>query len=407
MSKRNYPVGVYEKDGYLWVYVYDGSLKKNGKGRGGKQYATHLKANPENIPKAIEFRERKKEEIKYKKADYDAEMTLPELITRYMESKKNNADTTLSKLSYHANKLSSYFGEIKVRKIQVKDLEDFYSYLATKGNEGCGHKGEGLSKRTLTDVKKFVDSLFRLAVRKKVIDADKNPAEEAKIDESKITLFRRSSTDGYFNFEQAKYFLNLVKGTDLYIPYYCIIVFGLRREEMIGLKWSAVDFRVNHTLSVESTITRGSKVNHRDTAKTEGSQNFTYPFPLDDLQCSMFQQEFERQKEFRSAFGKKYIDNDYIFKNPDGSLHDPSYLTKQFRKILNSHPELPQKVTLHGLRKTTASILIVEQKKDIKSVQTWMRHDEVETTLRLYTQIQKEQANKETGKELASLFPAN
>ncbi len=53
----------------------------------------------------------------------------------------------------------------------------------------------------------------------------------------------KNSDDEFFSYEEAQLFLFMVKDHEMYELFYITIFFGLRREEIPGLRWSAIDFR--------------------------------------------------------------------------------------------------------------------------------------------------------------------
>ena len=68
-------------------------------------------------------------------------------------------------------------------------------------------------------------------------------------------------------------------------------------------------------------------------------------------------------------------------------------------------PDLPQDITFHGLRSSCVSIL-VHQGMDVKSIQKWVGHADLDTTLRIYAKVKDKESKKEvsdTMKELIQL----
>ena len=106
----------------------------------------------------------------------------------------------------------------------------------------------------------------------------------------------------------------------------------------------------------------------------------------------------------RKVCGKGYVDTDYIFKNADGSLYYPDTITRTFRKIVKSNPELPQNVTLHGLR-TSGISLLVHKGYDIKSIQKWAGHADIDTTLKIYAKIKDQEAKQELLEGMSDILP--
>ncbi len=142
---------------------------------------------------------------------------------------------------------------------------------------------------------------------------------------------------------------------------------------------------------INHTVTKGTAINRTNTTKTKSS---TRDYPLTDEQVDMFKKLKERENVNRTMFGNGYFDSDYIFKHADGSLFYPDYLTKGFSKIIKENPDLPQYITLHGLRISCISIL-VHAGFDIKSIQKWVGHKDLNTTLKIYAKVKDKESKQE------------
>lgn len=126
-------------------------------------------------------------------------------------------------------------------------------------------------------------------------------------------------------------------------------------------------------------------------------------YPLTDEQIEMFQQIKKKENKYRDLFGKEYIENDYMFKHQNGSLYYPDYPTKAFRKLINKMPELPQNITFHGLRSSCVSILVHEG-MDVKSIQKWVGHADIDTTLRIYAKVKDKEAKREISNTMTNIL---
>ncbi len=102
----------------------------------------------------------------------------------------------------------------------------------------------------------------------------------------------------------------------------------------------------------------------------------------------------------------EYKESDYIFKYPDGKLYHPDYPYNELKRILKKVPELPQGMDFHGLRRTCVSIL-VHQGKDIKSIQDWVGHDDVNTTLSTYAKVKAKDAKQEVLEAMNGIIHLN
>lgn len=103
--------------------------------------------------------------------------------------------------------------------------------------------------------------------------------------------------------------------------------------------------------------------------------------------------QYAKEKAYRRLCGNGYVENDYIFKHADGTVYYPDYPTKAFSKLIKRIPELPQSITFHGLRSSCVSML-VHQGMDVKSIQKWVGHADIDTTLRIYAKVKDKESKK-------------
>ena len=382
--------GIQSKKGMLYI-VTSKIVIKDGKRVSEKKWtATGLKDTPENVKIAAGFRSGLLNQTSQTTPNRD--ITLSEYVDQFLKSKKRTiADTTYSAYSQRGARIKEYFGDKKLNRIRVSDVENFLDYLIT-------HKKT--QQRTLKDIKALFSSVMEQAISEDLII--ENPAKKATI--NKMLAIQNASQkdegEDFFSFREAQLFLQIVEDHELYELFYFSLLFGLRREEVLGLRWSCIDFskrefRINHT------VTKGTTINRLNSTKTEASARV---YPLSDEDIRIASELKKKEQENRRLFGNQYQENDYIFKHADGSLYYPDYPTKAFRKVIQKHPELPQDVTFHGLRYSCVSIL-VHKGYDVKSIQKYVGHKEIDTTLKIYAKVKEKEAKEEISKDLHNLFP--
>lgn len=372
--------GIQAKKGMLYIVV-SRRVMKNGENTSIKRWiSTGLKDTSENVDKAVAMR-KAMQSSKGNALSTDHDVTLEEYLDLFLEQKKRTVgDTTYSGYCHRGQRIKNHFGKEKLKNITQSDVEEFLDNLITEHGNG---------ERTIKDTKSLFRSMMEYAVRDGLI-AD-NPVKGATV--SKALLLKnakRKDDQDFFSYEEALAFLKIVENHELYELFYTVLFFGLRREEILGLRWSCIDFR-NKTFQINHTVTIGTVINRINSAKTDSSVR---TYPLTDEQVNLFNRLKAKENKYRELFGKDYIENDYIFKHPDGKLYYPDYPSKAFGKIIKKHPELPQSITFHGLRKSCVSIL-VHQRYDIKTIQKWVGHADVNTTLKIYARVKDKKAKQE------------
>ena len=167
------------------------------------------------------------------------------------------------------------------------------------------------------------------------------------------------------------------------------LVFGLRREEICGLRWEDIDFE-NSVLSVRNTVTEYAGKVYRDgDTKTRSSRRDLY---IPEETADYLKQVRERQEQ-------SGIDTGKVCAWKDGKEVKPAYITRASMRFLKSCGF--EGVRLHDLRGTALSILA--RKLPIKNVQTFAGHNDVHTTLKYYVHVMDED-KRETANVMANFL---
>ena len=381
--------GIQAKSGFLYIVTSKPVMVDGVKKYEKTWKSTGLADTPENLKKVIELRE--KMIVSANPLLISRNITLKEYIALFLEKKKREiSDTTYSSYCYRADIVLSYFEATRVRDINELVVELFLDSL---------FEVRHMQQRTVKDIKSFLSYTMEQAIKDGIIA--NNPVKEVKINKKLADKYAKEKTPGddFFSYEEAQLFLSKIKDEDLYILFYFTLFFGLRREEVLGLRWSCIDFK-NKTMTINHTVTKGTAVNRLNATKTDSSAR---QYPLGDEQIALLVKLKEKEKQYRKLFKSCYFDSDYIFKQKDGSLHYPDYPTKQFKKIIKSNPDLPQGITFHGLRSSCVSIL-VHKGIDIKSIQKWVGHKDLDTTLKIYAKVKESSAKKEISAAMNSIL---
>lgn len=193
----------------------------------------------------------------------------------------------------------------------------------------------------------------------------------------------------YYNKEELKILLERVKGTPLEYPVYMAVYYGLRRSEVSGLQWSAVDFQYR-TITIRRTIV-GCYVDgkytciEKERTKTKQSLRTLPLMPVIEEMLIRMKKEQEKNRKF---FGNSYVDSKYIYVHEDGKFYNPNYITCGFNKFLRKNNL--RHIRFHELRHSCATLMRHEGVK-MEDIQKWLGHSQLATTEKIYSHFEEEQ----------------
>lgn len=356
-----------------------------------KDIATNLVVSKRNQSKANAMLE---DAITEYSADAER-MYFHNYLKRWLEAKRPSLEvTTYEGYEYRLKIIISYFSERKVLLTELKPehIRDFYNYLLTV-EHGTGKRHTvGYSNRSVKDIAILLRTSLEDAVTLKYIS--ESPATKIKTPHRNVDIQAKS----YIGSDEVNTFLDAISGHRLEVAFLLALYYGLRREEILGLRWSAI--HEDGKLHIEHTVSKVKSTVAKDRTKTDASQR-SYPIP-DEIRDKLDKIR-DSQSENRKLFGNKYMDSDYIFTWEDGHCYSPDYLTKSFKKIVRGDDRLDDSLTLHSLRASCVSILIHDG-TDIKDVQAWVGHKDVQTTLNIYARTNEKQQNKVADRMANTLF---
>ena len=301
------------------------------------------------------------------KIDLALDVPFTDFISLWLDTEKKNLQPT----TFDAYKLTldshiiPYFLPLKLKVSEV---------TAAHIDQYVNSKLESLSPNT---VRKHIANLSKSlnsAVKKGIIAF--NPVTRIEtVSKVKYTGAK------YYNERQIEELLEISKGDPLEIVILLTVFYGLRRSEVLGLKWDAISFE-NGTIAISHTVVQVTKTIHRkDSTKNDSSNDIV---PLPDMIMSELKKWKEKQAEHRRLQPNDYIDEGYVCTQVDGSLMKPSYISQHFKLLLKKN-NLPE-IRYHDLRHSAASYLL-HLGFNLKEIQTWLRHADIQTSMNLYTHL--------------------
>ena len=191
---------------------------------------------------------------------------------------------------------------------------------------------------------------------------------------------KQRRTPTYYTAEQMQRALDVIYGEPIYPVVYFAMTFGLRRSEVLGMKWDCVCYYTD-TFHIRHTVTQDWVIEGKDRTKN-ASSNRGLPLTGDakELLLSLKASEAEN----RRLFGREYIESPYIFKWPNGKPFTPDYVSHRFSDLLQKHG-LPH-IHFHDLRHSCASLLLAKG-HSTKLVSEWLGHSDYNTTANIYSHV--------------------
>lgn len=336
-------------------------------------------------------------EIKEGNYKIEADMKFKDWISYWLNDCKVNTIERTTLENYRRNiknHIIPWLGNIKLKDISVKELQQFYNYLYEEGREdGTG----GLNPRTVQRIHTIINSALKHAVRCEVIT--KNVAQY--VIKRKM---KKHQIDPYTP-EELKKFINLIKDEDLYPIFMTSAFTGLRRGEVLALRWQDVDLN-NRIINVKKSIGQ-VKVNQQEKkriielkdTKTESSKRC---IPIDNVLVEVLTNHRKQQIEVGFKYGiESYNTNNLVFCEKDGSFINPSKYTNEFIRVIEENKL--RRIRLHDLRHTYASILLNEGVGH-NSIKDLLGHSTVVTTLDIYAHTNIAELRKASSKLTEALM---
>ena len=259
------------------------------------------------------------------------------------------------------------FGNMRLKDMSTANITDFLLKL-----------GESKKSQTVRKNKIIMHSILKYAVSQKIIP--ENPCvgtiwdRDVEADVSEITNVLTS--------EEAKTLMQL---TEQYSPFHTairlLLLTGLRSGEALGLTWDNVDFE-NNTIFIDKTLTYIKGKYFLSTPKTKASIR---KIVIDDQTVEMLRRHKTEQDKLKAIVRTAWQQPNCVFTSATGHFYDRSLLNTQFRRFLKKHPEI-HKVTVHGLRHTNASLLILAG-ENLDAISKHLGHASADITSRVYSHM--------------------
>jgi integrase len=234
-------------------------------------------------------------------------------------------------------------GNIPLRKLTAVHIEAFEADLQREGR--VNGKG-GLSAQTVKHVHRTLSQALRHAVRQNVLV--KNPAEAVqppRPEDREIVILSKPEIGTI---------LSAAQGTELFVPILVGVTTGVRRGELLALRWSDLDLDAGYLIVNQALEQVGRKITFKPPKNKKSRRKVTLP----DTTTKALRQYRKTQAEERLRMGLPAAARTLVFSRPNGEPLDPDAVSKAFKRIVSTAKVTP--ISLHGLRHTHISHLLMD-----------------------------------------------
>lgn len=306
----------------------------------------------------------------------DAPATPDELFSDYLERWLQIARGTIAITTY-----SSYEGMLRtpilpwfrekgvtLKGLTARQIQDFYSAQMKR-----------VKANTVIHYHALLHRALKYAVRTDLIPV--NPAD--KVDRPRKNSFQ----PGFYDRAEINRLFAAVSGLLIETPVKLAAFYGLRRSEVLGLKWSSIDFErksitINH--KVTEQLVNGKYVPVVSDVMKNKTSCRTLPL-IPAVEKELLKQK-EKQQLYRKLFKKSYSTEylDFVCTDQEGKLIRPNFVTEHFDWLLTKYGL--KHIRFHDLRHSCASLMVMNG-VSMKQVQEWLGHSTFSTTADIYAHL--------------------
>jgi len=327
-----------------------------------------------NKRRAEDILQEERKKFEQKPTNDSKDILFTNFLLNWLDMMKNSIEIT-TYASYCCSiksRVVPYFEgkKLLLRNVTPKDIQEFYQHELNV---------DGISANTVIHHHANVRKALQYAFITGMIFS--NPAD--RVQRPKKQPFKGN----IYNEEELEKLFQIVKGTPIELAVLLGAFYGLRRSEIVGLKWDSIDF-FQKTFTIRHTVTQvcidGKEVTvARDRTKTKSScRMLPLVAPFEKVLLDLKLRQEENRRLCGNSYCKKYLD--YIYVNEIGERIKPNYITSHFPLVLE-HNHL-RKIRFHDLRHSCASLLYAHG-VSLKEIQEWLGHSDISTTSNIYTHL--------------------
>jgi integrase len=321
----------------------------------------------------------------------DKALTVKQLLEEHWLPAQRSRELRTTTLDQYRGVIDSWIvpqlGGLKVASLTPKTVTDYMTALRT---EPSAHGHSGLSARSVQLALGILKAACAWAVEAELLG--RNPIASVRRPRSQSQVMKVWAPD------EAKAFLASVREDRLYSAWALFLGRGLRRGEVAGLHWDAVDLEAGRlAITATRVLTEGGQVVDSRPKTAAGVRTI----PLDPHLVAALRAHRRRQLEERLRAGAAYEDSGYVFIDELGAAYYPDTFSERFDRLV-ANAGLPR-IRLHDARHTCASALLAAG-EPVKVVQELLGHASPTITLEVYAHVLPGMAESATERLSSQLF---
>lgn len=302
---------------------------------------------------------------------YTHDLTVEQFLDEWMETKAMTlSSTTLAWYRYViARHIAPELGRLRMSQLRPVHVQRLY---ASKLQQVPGGP-KPISRSTARCIHRVLHAALSSAVRLQVIE--RNPCDAVEVPTGGRPRPR------YWRPEEAARFLNAARNDRLFALFHLALGTGLRRGELLGLRWTDVDLDRQSLTVSQVRVRAGSEIVTKE-PKTPGSHR---SIALSPAVCDTLRRHKEVQSRESALMQEAYEDHGLVFAAIDGRPLNPDYIGCQYFRRLISLARVPE-INFHGLRHTHATLLALGG-VPLKTVSARLGHSSVKITGDIYSHV--------------------
>ncbi len=358
----------------------------------GKRCSVMAATRREALAKAQDVIERRRKGLDHE----GSKALLSDFLKRFLEYYKTEggvAPRTWQDYRFHIEKnIAPMIGGIALGNLKPLVVDQWLKTL----------RDRGLGNRTVEYAQAVLRRALQFAVEWEILD--RNPAgARFRTAKRKRATKLGSAKIRFLSPEQARKFLEAIRGDRHEVLYTLGITTGLRPGELYGLRWQDVDL-ANRRLTVNQVLAKTQRKKGEEQPrllfgppKTERSRR-TIDFP--EFVRRLLNEEHRIVHENRALAGDRWVENDLVFPSQVGTVLEDRNVLRRFQMICESSG-LP-KLRLYDLRHTHASLLINEG-VHAKKISERLGHSGIKLTMDTYGHL-FEGSDRDSAEKMEKLF---